>query len=1094
MLRKLAPLSVSFALLTIAIGLSAPTAGAEGIIVAPAVPAWSVKVIPMPTAFSAADHEPFEGEELPGQDGYGIILTNIGEGTSQGPVTLTGTLPPGLSFTRVVREESGAGFAEWHCSRSASFFRCETEGGAHGPIKALEPATPIFAQVTVDPGVPANSVLTMSVAVSGGGGAPVSASRPTSVNPSSDLPFGLAEFSNLLTEPSGAPDTTAGDHPLQLETNFSATSVFHVSQRGVTRATRDPRDIVVDLPPGVVGNPQVAPRCPISSLVENAGGGGTVDASNCPKASQVGMITLRLHGNVGQQGGGLEAIPIYNMVPEKGLPAEFGFSFADLPIGLYPEVVGSGPNMHIRVITPGVPSPGELELEGAYVTFFGDPAVKDGDPNSPNAFFTNSSDCNGRPLTTTIHMDSYEEPGSYNAGGSPNFNDPAWKQASFSAPPVSGCERLHFAPSLGVETDTKQADEPTGLAVDLSVPQNPDPNGLSTPPVKNVTVTLPAGVSLSPSAGDGLQACGSEQIDLSSNELGSCPNASVLGTVKVTTPLLAEPLTGYVFLGAPGCNPCGNQDAADGNMYKLFVQAEGSGVVIKVPGTVYANTATGQLTAKFVEQPQFPFSDLQVAFKGGLRAGLATPQACGSFTTTSDLTPWSSPYTPDATPSSSFDVSWDGNGGACPASPPLTPSFSAGTSNPNAGQFSPLTLTFAREDRQQDLFGIQVVTPPGLLGTLSGVPLCGEPQAAQGTCSTSSRIGTMTVAAGPGGHPFYTQGSIYLTSSYGGAPFGLSVVVPTVAGPFNLGNVVVRARINVDPTTAALTVTSEPLPQILDGIPLRLRTANVTIDRPGFIFNPTSCAQQKIAATITGTQGASTKVSAPFAVSGCAGLHFGPKFRVSTSGRTSRKAGASLDARLTFPAAAQSNIAKVKVELPKQLPSRLSTLQKACPSAVFKANPASCPAGSVVGVAKAVTPVLPVALSGPAYFVSHGGAAFPDLVVVLQGYGVRVNLTASTFISKKNITSSTFDSVPDVPVSSFELYLPQGEHSALAANTNLCNAKLLMPTSFIAQDGAQFKQNTKIGVSGCPKTKRADNSKKAKKASAAGHAQNGRKA
>jgi hypothetical protein len=646
---------------------------------------------------------------------------------------------------------------------------------------------------------------------------------------------------------------------------------------------------------------------------------------------------------------------------------------------------------------------------------------------------------------------------------------------------------------LAVQPETTQADEPTGLAVELKIPQNPDPHGLATPPFKNVTVTLPAGMSLSPSAGDGLQACTAEQFDLESNTESSCPNASVLGTAKVSTPLLPEPMTGYVFLAEPGCDPCSNQDASDGNMFKLYLQVEGSGIVQKVPGTIYVNTTTGQLTTKFLENPQFPVSDVQLQFKGGLRAGLATPQSCGTFTATSDMTPWSTPYTPDATPEASFPISWDGNGGACPSSPPLTPSFSAGTSNPNAGQFSPLTLTFAREDRQQDLSQISVVTPPGLLGTLTGVPLCGEPQAAQGTCPEASQIGKMTVAAGPGGHPFYTQGRIYLTGPYKGAPFGLSIVVPTVAGPFNLGNVVVRSQITVNPETSALTVTSDPFPQILDGIPLRLRTANVTIDRPNFIFNPTNCAPLRISATIVGVQGASANVSSPFAVSGCAGLHFGPTFTVSTSAKASRANGASLDAKLVFPTndGAQSDIAHVKVELPKRLPSRLTTLQKACPEATFAANPANCPVASAIGIAKTVTPVLPVPLEGPVYFVSRGGAAFPDLVVVLQGYGVRVDLTASTFISKNGVTSSTFDSIPDVPVNSFELYLPQGKYSALAANGNLCTGSLEMPTSFIAQDGAQLKQNTKIAVTGCPRAKKAAK-KKAKKAGRARKSSHGK--
>jgi hypothetical protein len=371
-----------------------------------------------------------------------------------------------------------------------------------------------------------------------------------------------------------------------------------------------------------------------------------------------------------------------------------------------------------------------------------------------------------------------------------------------------------------------------------------------------------------------------------------------------------------------------------------------------------------------------------------------------------------------------------------------------------------------------------------LTGSLTGVALCGEPQADLGTCSAASQIGSMTVAAGPGGHPFYEKGRIYLTGPYKGAPFGLSIVVPTVAGPFNLGNVVVRAQVAIDVHSTALTVTSDPFPQIVDGVPLRLRLANVTVDRPGFTINPSNCAQQRIVATIAGAQGAVSHASVPFAVSGCAGLPFGPKLSVWTSGRTSRSNGANLDAKLVFPSGAQSNVAKVKVNLPKQLPSRLTTLQKACLAATFNVNPAACPTGSLIGVVKAVTPILPVALTGPVYFVSHGGAEFPDLVAVLQGYGVRVDLVGSTFISKAGVTSSTFKSVPDVPVSSFELVLPEGPHSALAANGNLCTGKLAMPTLFTAQDGAQLKQSTPIKVTGCPKRTK-QKAKKARRASRA---------
>jgi hypothetical protein len=321
---------------------------------------------------------------------------------------------------------------------------------------------------------------------------------------------------------------------------------------------------------------------------------------------------------------------------------------------------------------------------------------------------------------------------------------------------------------------------------------------------------------------------------------------------------------------------------------------------------------------------------------------------------------------------------------------------------------------------------------------------------------------------------------VYLTGPYKGAPFGLSIVVPANAGPFHLGNVVVRAAIHVDPQSAALTIASDPLPQIIDGIPLRLRTVNVTVDRPGFIFNPTDCAQQQIAATITAAQGASASVSSPFAVGGCAALGFRPMFTASGPAKTSRAGGAALDVKVGY-AAGQANIGSVAVTLPKQLPARLSTVQQACPEAVFDANPASCDTGSLVGTGTASTPILSTPLSGPAYLVSHGGAAFPDIVIVLQGQGITLDLVGNILISKSGVTSATFAHVPDAPISGFDLSLPEGPHSALAAVGSLCTSPLSMPTTIIGQNGARIKQSTRIKITGCPKAKKAKKKRHHKK-------------
>ncbi len=1077
----------SCAALASAVGWTAAAQAAAG-------PALTVQAIATPAVFSS---EYAGSSSLP--DTYWLRVRNSGSmPTNGGSITIRDELPPGLTPT-ATELEGGTNQQHEHLSCEVPTATCTYDAPLQpGEVLTLKLAVSV-APLTVGP--------VTSTAVVAGGGAPAAATNVRtpigSALESESAPFGLSGLWAETDGENGLLDAQAGSHPYETTVSFQLNTTIYSAPGegfagyetagGLEGHPAHTKDVVADVPPGFVGNPEVVEKCPLYKVINNT----------CPPSTQVGIAELDVGALTpfkGANGAGyVQRSPIYNVIPEKGYPAEFVINFGGtIEVPLYASVLPDS-GYSVRITTPGIPEAGAPVYVST--TFFGTPAT---DPNiynqyrhavtgaAPVAFLDNPVDCSTAPQLVHLSVDSWEEPGSYEPDGQPNFGDPRWKSLSTTMfPSLKGCELLQFNPSLSVLPDTSRADEPAGTTVELHVPQAAQELPLLvSPELKTTTVTLPSGLSISPSAGDGLEGCTDAQIDLASGKLGSCPTGSQIGTISVTTPLLAHPLEGQVYLGTPGCDPCTTADSEDGNMYRLFLQFEGSGVVIKQEGRIFTNPSTGQLTTTFDNLPQLPVTDVQLHFNSGLRAALATPQACGTFTGTADLTPWSTPITPDATPESQFNVDWNGNGEACPSVWPFKPQFEAGTSNPNAGQLSPLTVTFNREDREQDISQLQVVTPPGLLGSLSGVPLCGEPQADLGTCTAASQIGEMTVAAGPGSHPYYQKGSVYLTGPYKGAPFGLSIVVPTHAGPFNLGNVVVRARIDVDPNTAALTVTTDPLPQVIDGIPLRLRKTNVTINRPGFIFNPTDCAQLHIDATISGSQGTQAQESAPFAVSGCAGLPFGPKFTVAVSGKASRLNGTSLDAKLTVPPGAQSNIAHVKVELPKQLPSRLSTLQKACPAATFAANPSSCPAASVIGAVKANTPILPVALRGPVYFVSNGGEAFPNLVAVLQGYGVRVNLVGDTFISKAGITSTTFTNVPDVPVSSFELFLPSGPFSALTANGNLCKQKLGMPTLFAAQDGAQLKRTTPIHVTGCTKAKKAR--KKPHRAGRASRHTNGR--
>jgi hypothetical protein len=662
---------------------------------------------------------------------------------------------------------------------------------------------------------------------------------------------------------------------------------------------------------------------------------------------------------------------------------------------------------------------------------------------------------------------------------------------------------ITLAPSPPGEGGTTQADAPSGYNVDLHVPQTSLFEERATPELKDASVTLPEGVSVSPSAANGLVGCaatGPEGIDIPDDEgrhpdevgegevidpyglahltAGHCPAASTLGTVEIQTPLLEKPLRGHIYLAQPKCGgeaqvACTEASATNGELFTGYIEAEGSGVIVKIPGAIAANPQTGRLTGTFKENPQLPFSDLKIHFHGGPRAPVANPQTCGSFATTSTLSSWAGQETSVLAPA--FGVDWDGNGGPCPGSLPFAPSFSAGTVTPTAGAFSPFVLSFSRNDREQDLSGLSVTLPPGLLGKIAGIPLCGEAQANAGTCGPESQLGIASVLAGPGTNPLYVSGGrVYLTTGYKGQPFGLSIVVPAVAGPFNLGSVVVRSAIHIDPNTAQVTVISDALPQSKDGVPFRLRTVNVEINRPGgFTFNPTNCAQQPITATITGVQGATANVASPFAVAGCANMPFKPSFSASTQAKTSKANGASLVVKVAQKPG-EANIHKVDLQLPLAFPSRLTTLQKACTEAQFNTNPAGCPEASNIGTATAVTPVLSVPLTGPAYLVSHGGAAFPDVEFVLQGEGVTIVLDGETDI-KKGITYSKFETVPDAPISSFETVLPEGPHSILgtnipaSANHSLCGQKLVMPTTITGQNGAQVTQSTNIAVTGCGK-------------------------
>jgi hypothetical protein len=873
--------------------------------------------------------------------------------------------------------------------------------------------------------------------------------------------------------------TQAGSHPYQVTVGFTLTS--HVLE-GRTLPEGDIKRLTAALPKGLVVDPQATPRCTEAQLESDLTGKG------CPPSAAVGTIAVTSNF---QNTLVTFHSPLFNMMPPPGEPAEFGVDVGALAVYFHlAGGVGGAPDYTLFADASDIIS--KLPVIAASTTLWGDPSSPSHDAercplegfcNAPvertrAAFLTMPTACAG-PLSATISAASWQEPGA-------EIADTA------ELPGLEGCGALAFTPSIAVQPETGVADSPTGLQVDLHFPQNEEYESerqvpqLAEAHLRDAVVTLPAGMAVNPSSAEGLAACTPEQFGLTGPDATKpveCPDASKLGTVEIDTPLLDHPLPGAVYLAAQGDNPFHS-------LLAIYVAVDdpATGVIVKLAGHVQPNAETGQLTTTFEENPQLPFDELKFHFFGGPRAPLTTPSTCGTKTTSTDLTPWTSPEGEQAHPSSSFKVISGPGGSACAetsAEASDHPSFSAGTVSIQAGAFSPFVLKLSREDGSQELKALNVTLPPGLIGKLAGVAECpqGDVEAAERrsgegegrteqqspSCPASSEVGTVNVGVGSGS-PFYVQGHAYLTGPYKGAPFGIAIITPAIAGPFDLGTVVVRSALYVNPETAQVTVKSDEIPHILDGIPLDVRSIAVNVSRSDFTFNPTSCDPMAISGEAFSTVGQATGLTDPFQVGGCTSLPFKPSFTVSTQAKTSKADGAGLIVKVAQKQG-EANIHKVELTIPKVLPSRLSTLQQACSEAQFNANPAGCPEASFIGTAIAHTPVLNVPLTGPAILVSHGSAEFPDVEFLLQGEGVEIVLDGKTDI-KGGVTYSKFETVPDAPISSFETILPEGPHSVLTTerpeSTNLCAQKpLTLPVAFTAQNGTEVRQGSPIAVEGC---------------------------
>ncbi len=1004
-----------------------------------------------------------------------VRVYNTGSSTGEDP-RIVDQLPAGVSATSAtvglwtgIGEVGFVNGGDGECS-DVQVVTCTADA-----VPAGESAI-VLIEVSVDAGVSGEAANRVAVT---GGGALSPAVELTQVRFSGEeVPFGFSGFDAWLTNADGTADTLAGSHPYEM------TVVFSVNGRGYGGFDEYPaggetQQVVVNLPPGIVGDPTATSRC--SRRQFDGESESHFEEPSCPALTQIGVDESIVQG---------VHVPfkVYNLVPPPGIAAQFAFNDQGTDVFLNAGVRSGGPTpldsdygISVHTLIP------QKAVLFNTTTIWGVPSEESHDVQreAPSAggsvpLLTLPTSCEG-PQEFSIEALNTWQYANLHSRASVLTHESTGAPVGFT-----GCGNLGFDPSLSVAPDTSAGDTPAGLTTEIKVPQEglETLNGIATSNQRDATVVLPEGLVLNPGRASGLVACPLDEDGVGQEGPPRCPAASQVGTATVLTPLLSEPEEGKVYVV--------ESQPPD---VKLLIALAGQGIEVKLVGDVHLNTTTGQLTTVFKETPEVPFTSFKLAFSGGSQAALVTPPGCGLFTSTSDFTPWSSPAVEDVFSPSSFQIATGTNGAPCESPLPFNPTMIAGATTDQAGGYTAFSLLLSRADDQQRISKLQFKTPKGLLGMISHVQLCEEPQAAKSECPQGSQIGHTIVGAGAGPDPLYVpeegkpEAPIYITGPYDGAPYGLLIAVPVIAGPFNLGTTVVRGKIEVDPQTSQLTITTDPVPTILDGVPVDMRTINAVIDRKEFMFNPTNCNPQAFSGTATSTEGTTAALSSPFQVGSCRSLTFKPGFSVSTSAKTSRTQGASLRVTMTLPdeggLSSTANVQRVKVSLPKQLPTPLKTLQKACLEKTFAENPKNCPVASQVGTVKVSTPVLPGGLTGTAYFVSHGGAKYPELIMVLVGEnGVTVQVHGETQISKAGITTATFATVPDVPFSNFELTLPQREFPALTANGNLCKGTLLMPTELVGQNGLVIQQNTKIAVTGCPKAKKATHKKKGKR----GHA------
>jgi len=917
-----------------------------------------------------------------------------------------------------------------------------------------------------------------------------------------------AQANAPITSYSVIPSTTqAGGHP-DLGVQFSVLN--RLSQRSQSACNcEDAKDVTVHLPAGFIGNPQAAPQCSIADF----------SADICPIDSQIGIVQVYFANTHSSFGVFVSAV--YNVTPPPNVPGMISFKtpFDTPQFEIVSSRTGGDYGLDVKVTSiyhglgvpldsflqdiwgvPADPSHDPLRLPlAANPSLLGDAlcdangSESTADPstivklcypancacspsnasNSPlTPFFQNPTNCDG-PFSTSLDVLSYD-------GGS--------DYAEFPWPQMTGCDQLSFNPSQAIAPTTTAADSPSGADFQLNVPQFESPTVPSPSEIRATTVTLPPGFSIAPNVTNGKVTCSDAQAKFGTTEEAECPEDSKIGSISVETPVLPGPLTGYVYLGEP----------KPGNRYRMFLVFDGFATHIKLPGTITPDPQTGQIVISFENLPQTPFARFTMHVFGSERGPLDTPTQCGTYEVQSVFTPWDSAL-PTETSRQFFEVNEGPNGTPCPnGARPFHPGFQAASAANTAASHTAFSLNLNREDGEQNLGSLKVTTPPGFSATLKGVSYCpqasiaaaeaetltGTEELAHPSCPASSQVGELTAGAGPGSHPLYLPGKVYLAGPYQGAPLSFVFIVPAVSGGYDLGNVVVREGLEINPETAQVTTAGAALPQIFQGIPLRLRQIFVNLNRPNFALNPTNCNPLAVTAEVFGSEGAISNLSNHFQVANCASLGFNPKLSLRLSGSSKRLGNPALAATLTYPGGSDfANLSSTEVVLPPTELLDNAHIQAPCTLKQFAQK--ACPPGTIIGFAKAETPLLEKPLEGPVY-LRNGSHKLPDIVAALNGQIGEIDLVGHVDSIHARLRAR-FETVPDAPVSRFTLDLYGGQKGLTENTEDLCSRPQIAAVTLDAQNGKSIAANQSIQLPCSPKHQKRVRHERSKKHRAKHH-------